>query len=273
MDSASRASATIFSATSISLSVGAPGDDLERVAVAVAAREVHRPRRSARGLVRRIASTIETRSKNSRQSSASSSRMLVIELAIETWLAACSCCASAAAVSSTMPSAERRRSSQALTASPPRLQLAEPLREPHEERRRDVLRSRRRSTRAAPAGSSESSCAASTRRSAQRSAAFSARIDSDDRAREPAQVLDERDAQHDRDRPHLADGERRDLLVAVDEAEQVLLVDARVGVGDERRAAPRRCAGSRPTRRRRAAAARCRSRAAGPPGRAGPAPR
>jgi hypothetical protein len=51
---------------------------------------------------------------------------------------------------------------------------------------------------------------------------------------QPAKVLDERDPEHDRDRPDLADRERRDLLVRHDEAEKVVRLDARVGVRHER---------------------------------------
>jgi hypothetical protein len=46
------------------------------------------------------------------------------------------------------------------------------------------------------------------------------------------QVLDERQAQHDRDRPQLAELERRDRLVRRDEARQRLGVDAAVAVRD-----------------------------------------
>ena len=146
------------------------------------------------------------------------------------------------------------------------LQLAEPLGEPHEERRRDVrgLGVDGREKRGQGLVS-ESSCAASTRRSAQQVGGLLGTHRQHDGARQPAEVLDERDAQHDRNRPHLADGERRDLLVAVDESEQVLLVDAGVGVRDD---VEQRLVDAReavPLAIRRAGAARCRSRQAGPP--------
>jgi hypothetical protein len=50
--------------------------------------------------------------------------------------------------------------------------------------------------------------------------------------RDPPQVLDEGEAQHDRDRPQLAHLERRDRLVGGDEARETLGVDAAVAVGD-----------------------------------------
>ncbi len=55
-----------------------------------------------------------------------------------------------------------------------------------------------------------------------------------DGTREASQVLDQADAQHDRYGPRLADGQRRDLLVAGGEPREVLLVEAGVGVRDQR---------------------------------------
>ena len=51
--------------------------------------------------------------------------------------------------------------------------------------------------------------------------------------RQPAEVLDEAEAQHDRQRPELAHRERRHVLVGLYEATEVLGVEARVGVGDQ----------------------------------------
>ena len=51
--------------------------------------------------------------------------------------------------------------------------------------------------------------------------------------RQPAQVLDEGELQHARPGPQLADRERRDRLVAVQEAHQLLPVEAAVAVADE----------------------------------------
>ena len=50
---------------------------------------------------------------------------------------------------------------------------------------------------------------------------------------EAAEVLDERQPQHDRNRPELADRQRRDVLVRVGESAQQLLIEAPGGVGDE----------------------------------------
>ena len=47
---------------------------------------------------------------------------------------------------------------------------------------------------------------------------------------DPAQILDQRDAQHDRNRPQLAQLERRDVLIGNDEARQALRVDPAVAV-------------------------------------------
>ncbi len=47
------------------------------------------------------------------------------------------------------------------------------------------------------------------------------------------QVLDERDAQRDRNGPELADGQRLDALIGAHEAYQHLQVEAAVGMGDE----------------------------------------
>ncbi|MDT4803918.1 hypothetical protein FQZ97_366840 [compost metagenome] len=47
-----------------------------------------------------------------------------------------------------------------------------------------------------------------------------------------AQVLDQRQAQHDGDRPQLAEGQRHDALVSHDEAAQALAVDPPVAMGD-----------------------------------------
>ena len=48
-----------------------------------------------------------------------------------------------------------------------------------------------------------------------------------------AQILDQRDAQHDRDRPQLAQLERRDVLVGNDEARQAFRVDPAVAVRND----------------------------------------
>ena len=55
-----------------------------------------------------------------------------------------------------------------------------------------------------------------------------------DRLRHPAEVLDEDDSDGDRDRPQLADRERLHALVRVHEAAQRVGVQAAVGVSDER---------------------------------------
>ena len=54
-----------------------------------------------------------------------------------------------------------------------------------------------------------------------------------DASRQATQVLDERDAQHDRDRPDFADGEGRYVLVSVDELEQALFIETSIRMGDQ----------------------------------------
>ena len=64
------------------------GELLDRMAVAIARREVHQRVRARTDPPRRICSTRLTRSKNSGQSIDDSSRMLVITLPIASWSAA-----------------------------------------------------------------------------------------------------------------------------------------------------------------------------------------
>ena len=52
-------------------------------------------------------------------------------------------------------------------------------------------------------------------------------------SREAAEVFDERQAQHDRNRPQLSDGQRRHVLVRVRKAAQRLLIEAAGRVGHE----------------------------------------
>ena len=68
---------------------------------------------------------------------------------------------------------------------------------------------------------------------------------------QPAQVLDERELQHARPGPQLADRQRRDLLVAVQELDQLLPIEAAVAVADQLRPRSRRRG---PARRARAPA-------------------
>ena len=72
-----------------------------------------------------------------------------------------------------------------------------------------------------------------------------------------AQVLDQREAQHDRNRPQLAELERRDGLVRGHEAGQALGVDPAVAVRDrlEREVVDARKSGRRPVRQSRQLAA------------------
>ena len=51
--------------------------------------------------------------------------------------------------------------------------------------------------------------------------------------RQPAQVLDQRELQHARPRPQLADRQRRDPLVAVQELDQLLAIETAVAVPDQ----------------------------------------
>ena len=103
--------------------------------------------------------------------------MLVIELAIETWLAACVCCAAAAAVSRTIPSAESRCSSQALIVSPPR-SSSPSLCASRTKNDGGIPRAAIPSSPSRRGSSSSESCAVKTSRSAQTSAESSARWDS-----------------------------------------------------------------------------------------------
>ena len=50
---------------------------------------------------------------------------------------------------------------------------------------------------------------------------------------QPAQVLDERQLQHARPRPQLADRQRRDALVAVEELDELLAIEPAVAVPDQ----------------------------------------
>ncbi|MBK9031671.1 MAG: hypothetical protein IPL61_10130 [Myxococcales bacterium] len=54
-----------------------------------------------------------------------------------------------------------------------------------------------------------------------------------DRGHHPPQVLEQRQTQHDRDRPQLAEAQRRDDLVRADERAQPVAVDPPVGVRDQ----------------------------------------
>ena len=54
----------------------------------------------------------------------------------------------------------------------------------------------------------------------------------DDALRDAAQVFDENDAQRDRDRPELADGQRRDTLIGAHETAQRLRFEPAVGMGN-----------------------------------------
>ena len=69
------------------------------------------------------------------------------------------------------------------------------------------------------------------RRRARRPSARAARL-AHDLLGEAAQVLDEQDAQADRDRPQLADRQRLDLLVRAHDPAQALRIEAAVGVRD-----------------------------------------
>ena len=89
---------------------------------------------------------------------------------------------------------------------------------------------------------------------------------------EAPQLVDQRDAQHDRDRPQLADVERDAALVGADVADQRLQVEAAGRVRDQIARRARRRAGSRRTRRRPASAARSSTCAADPAGRRAPDP-
>ena len=50
---------------------------------------------------------------------------------------------------------------------------------------------------------------------------------------EPAQVFDQRQLQHARPRPELADGQRRDALIAVQELDELLAIEPAVAVPDQ----------------------------------------
>jgi hypothetical protein len=59
-------------------------------------------------------------------------------------------------------------------------------------------------------------------------------VRADHASRESPEVLDERDPKHDRDRPDLADGQRGDILEALDEAAEELRVEVGVRVRHQR---------------------------------------
>ena len=100
--------------------------------------------------------------------------------------------------------------------------LAHTLQELHHERRVDLLRERRR----LPVPGGVDLCDVLVSRPACVACV-------DDLVRQAAQVLDERELEHARPGPQLADRERRHRLVAVHEANELLAVEAAVAVADE----------------------------------------
>ncbi len=196
--------------------------------------------------------------------------MLVMMLRTVTLAAPCRWCSSRTISSAVVPCAARRPSSQRERRRHARILVAQALDQLHRERirqRRAVVRAqkRRRPHRlsSGPSSSRSASASASSR-------AGAAHHDALGRA---AQVLDQHDAQRDRDRPQLADGERLDALIGA--RRSAAASPDRSGCRYARRR-PRRCrrrADSRQTGRRRAWAAGGSSRAADRRGSRGSAPR
>ncbi len=134
----------------------------------------------------------------------------------------------------------------------PRAVLADALQQLHHERGVDLRRERRRAP--VPRG-------VDSRDVVVGGAACLARLDGF--LRQAAQVLDERQLEHARPGPQLADRERCDRLVAVQEAEQLLAVEAAVAVADQLDGHGVDAGSRRRCRAPRAWAARGSSRAAG----------
>ena len=210
---------------------GAPGDDLERVAVAVAAREVHHAVGlggvlAQDGLGDRDALEELAPVQRVEQPDAGDGvgdghlvgSLFLLRIGGRD-LEHDSFCREA----SLQPGVDRLASG---------LQLTEPLGEPHEESGRHVAglgvdRCEQRGQRRGVVLRTEDQALGPA------VAVLLGTHRDDHRPREASEVLDQRDAEHDRDRPHFADRQRRDLLVAADKPQQVLLVDAGVGVRDD----------------------------------------
>ena len=112
------------------------------------------------------------------------------------------------------------------------LQLSQPLREADEERRRAVLS--RRVEFADERADRLRRVLRGEYETLRPFVCFMLRsLCSHDLVRKTAQILDDPGAEHDRHGPHLTDRERRDLLVSPHETQQRLFVHARIGMGDE----------------------------------------
>ena len=167
-------------------------------------------------------STRLTSSTYCRQSMVAHRRRLVITLATDAWLVACRWCSSRTMSSAVTPRAARCASSAARSG----------------ERRSSYSRAR------CSICTTYASCdvprqrhrrllrvAVDAREQRVRGAARRARVE--DLVGQPAQVLDERELQHARPRPQLADRERRDALKAVEEERELRHIEAAVAVADQ----------------------------------------
>ena len=176
-------------------------------------------------------STRLTLSKNSAQSTSDMSRMLVMMLRTVTFDAPwrwCSSCSSCSELGFVCASSSSSHSSAGVIFG---ILVAQSMHQLHGERRRQCRR---------PALATARSASGSTfwpltpsRRSATASASCRASAARDDALRDAPQVFHQHDAQRDRHRPQLADGQRFDGLIGAHEAPQGLGIEAAVGVRDE----------------------------------------
>ena len=191
------------------------------------------PRTPPAGSSLRICSTTLTRSKNSGQSIDDSSRMLVITLPMASWSVASRWCSSAEQLFGRI-ALRLERALQRLPGRRRRRRLvAQPLQQLDDERRgqpavgldfRAAAADRDPSSRLAPA-------LAERRFPLPRLLAAVPR--GDDAVDEAPQLLDQPEAQHDRNRPGLADRQRRDALIGGGEIDQRFEIEPPRGVRDE----------------------------------------
>ena len=197
-------------ATASSGSLRALGELLDRMAVAVARREVHLARRRRAGSSRSICSTTLTRSKNSGQSIDDSSRMLRDDVADRELIGRLALMLAAQQLFGRVA----LRLERALQRQPRRRRrrrlIAQPLQQLDDEGRRRAARSPRLGAQQRDRISASRSHARLRRASSPSVRACSRlRRAGDDAVDQAPQLLDQRQPQHDRDRPRLADRQRR----------------------------------------------------------------
>ena len=226
---AAAAISTAFRATSTSVRPEPRASSSIALPVAVARREVHRRRTHSRS--RRTSSTRLTLSTNWAQSNHEIRRMLVITLRTVTFIVAWRWCSMRTISSAVVPSAARSSSSQRRAGCQRRVLIAQALEE------LDAAGRRERRTRRAGAAMPRRRPGCPCRGRAdvgELVGHLPRRPAAHDLLGEAAEVLDEEDAEADRDRPELADRQRLDLLVGAHHAPQALRVETAVGVGDVR---------------------------------------